>query len=213
MKHAELKNRTLSVPCLLVRSRFDQADGRRATITATPHSACPSAWAIQPKICKRSHIAPKLSVPGTKREDVDYPPPSLLSLLRGAKFTCTFHLHPLCSNCDRPAGRSWGHGGWGIPFYLLPTVQNFGERRGECVIAPHELGLCVYVCVRVWCAYVFVRARARAGPVPAFSLFLGSHPCVSELWNPAQGSDFYVIDIHVCMVRYGTVRYDLHSYE
>lgn len=97
MKHAELKNRPF---CSM--SLFDpSASMRRETVAATPHSACPSAWANPTRTCNRSHVAPSfLSVPRIRR----------YTFSSGAKCTSSILLPlPLClivTNC--PNGRFTG---------------------------------------------------------------------------------------------------------
>lgn len=102
--------------------------------------------------------------------DVDYPePPCYL----GEKFTCTFDhspppLSPLClivTNRLELGSRGMGESHF---IYYLP---NFGERRGGCVIAPHDLGLCVCVCACMVCVCVSACARAPcAGIVVIFGV-------------------------------------------
>lgn len=98
MKHAELKNHRPFCPVSL---SDPSASMRRETVAATPHSACPSAWAMPPdSAIAATSLRAGLSVPRIRRYTFSF----------GAKCTSSISLPlPLClivTNC--PNGRVTG---------------------------------------------------------------------------------------------------------
>lgn len=164
------------------------ASMRRETVAATPHSACPSAWAMPPN--------PAIAAT------------SLRAVCRCLRFADTSHpeqsarhlspcLSPL-SDCNQLTGTP-GHG-MGIPLCLrpnLPPYLNFGECRGwvRHPAPRHDPGLCV-------CVYVCVcECSCARSPVRRSSWILGSQPTASEFWYFA-----LVAPLRNDAVRYGTAR-------